>query len=570
MSLKKVILIASSALIQVGVISLVVFGLVNNSKSSGGSTTTTSSSKPITTTTKPDVKKHTVSFDTNGGSLLDPIVVDHGSKIDRPKDPIRNGYTAAEWKFDKTAWDFSKNVVNNDMTLSLDWIINTYTITYNFNGGSPAGQQYRTTYTINSSFSIGRPTKNLNVFTGWFSQDGKRIDSIVPGMTGDLVLSARWVDNLQVHSLDESRGSILVYGSETSTDYVTVVNIPVDKKCHVFKGWYNDEGATDLASLDDSYTFKLDSGVTKHIYSKYMDDSEEEEWNIDHCSEPTISGSYFYYGLFPQNVVSDSATASILNGLTPSAFDGYYHYRGEYYAKQVAKLARDEDGHQLPIREFDDGSEIVEGNTYWFKLEPIKWRILSESGSIKIALVDKLLTVQKYNSYTTNRTIDGKTIEPANYKYSSMREWLNGAFMNSAFTFADVSPIQYTEVDNSQSSTSQPINPHCCENTTDKIYELSYKDYLNPDYGFSSKSGAHSSRQFLTTDYARAQKAAYETESGGALKVFSGYCWTRSPVDNPENYDGLFASRCNKRGTLNFDYVGETQSCVQPAMKIVI
>ena len=421
MSSKKIILIASSVLVQVGVISLVIFGLVKNSKSNNVPTSTTTSSKTTkTSSSKPDVEKHLVSFETNGGSLIDPVEVEHGSKLNRPEDPLKTGYTAADWKFNKVVWDFDKDVVNADMTLSLDWTINTYKITYNFAGGSPAGQQYRTSYTINSEFGIGRPTKNLNVFTGWFSQDGKRIDSIVPGMTGDLVLTARWVDNLKVHSLDESRGTIYVYGSETSADYVTVVNVPVDKKCHVFKGWYNDEGATDLASLDDSYTFKLDSGVTKHIYSKYMDDAEEEDWNTDHCSEPTVSGFDIYYGLYPQNVVSDSSMSSILNGLTPSAFDGYYHYRGEYYAKQVAKLARDEDGHQLPIREFDDGSEIVEGNTYWFKLEPIKWRVIYDNGGTKIVLADKLLTVQKYNTYTSNRTIDGKTIEPANYKYSSI------------------------------------------------------------------------------------------------------------------------------------------------------
>lgn len=67
-----------------------------------------------------------------------------------------------------------------------------------------------------------------------------------------------------------------------------------------------------------------------------------------------------------------------------------------------------------------------------------------------------------------------------NYKNSSIRKWLNGGFLNKAFS--DDSLIATTEVNNSTASTCQNTNPYVCENTNDKIFLLSRQDMLNEDY----------------------------------------------------------------------------------------
>lgn len=67
-----------------------------------------------------------------------------------------------------------------------------------------------------------------------------------------------------------------------------------------------------------------------------------------------------------------------------------------------------------------------------------------------------------------------------NYKNSSIRKWLNGGFLNKAFS--DDSLIATTEVKNFTASTCQNTNPYVCENTNDKIFLLSRQDMLNEDY----------------------------------------------------------------------------------------
>ena len=543
---KKAAIIISSGVAAVALLSVVIVGVLYGNN--------------VIHHNETDGEKHTVIFDTNGGTAIDSVQVTHGDRLKRPDDPFKLGYTATDWQLNGLTWNFDEDVVKQDMTLSLNWELSVYSITYEFAGGTTS-ESYATSYTIKSEFDLVRPVKTPGVFAGWFSQDKKRIDSIVPGMTGNLDLTARWIENLEAISLDASRGNINVYASEYATDEVTVVNVPVNKKCHVFKGWYDKNN--NLLSLDDSYTFKLNQSGMNYIYSKYMDDSEENTWNYDHCISPRLLDTRIGYGLYPQSVVSDLNLITILNGLSPSKYYGSIHYRGDYYVKETAKLARDQNGEVLMVRKFDNGTEIIEGETYWFKFEPIKWKILSD-GTTKTLLSDKLLTVKKYNNSGENKTAGGKTIYANNYKESSVRNWLNLDFYSLAFEF-NQSPIKQTEIDNSTSSTSVSPNPYSCENTFDKVSLLSYKDYINPAYGFSSSSSSHPTRHFMTTDYARAQKAFYSVINDN---IFCGYCWTRSPAVNPTENLGVFISRVNMNGTINFDYLQESQSCVQPCIRI--
>ena len=102
--------------------------------------------------------------------------------------------------------------------------------------------------------------------------------------------------------------------------------------------------------------------------------------------------------------------------------------------------------------------------------------------------------------------VDGKRAYANNYKYSDLRQWLTNDFYNSAFALDD-SLVQTTLVDNSASTTSSSSNSYACENTEDKVFLPSYKDYSNSSYGFPTNAGSSKARYSKTTDWARARGA---------------------------------------------------------------
>lgn len=66
----------------------------------------------------------TVTFETNGGSAMDPVIAQYGETVARPADPVRAGYHLEGWYSDldlQTAWDFDKDVVRGNMTLYAKW-----------------------------------------------------------------------------------------------------------------------------------------------------------------------------------------------------------------------------------------------------------------------------------------------------------------------------------------------------------------------------------------------------------------------------------------------------------------
>ena len=70
------------------------------------------------------LKRYTVTFDANGGTLADgtvtPVTVIECQKVTQPADPTRSGYTFSGWYLNGAKYDFSQPVTG-DITLVADW-----------------------------------------------------------------------------------------------------------------------------------------------------------------------------------------------------------------------------------------------------------------------------------------------------------------------------------------------------------------------------------------------------------------------------------------------------------------
>ena len=135
----------------------------------------------ITVTAQWEINRYTITFDTAGGSEIAPITQDYGTAITAPADPTREGYTFIGW--DR---EIPETVPAENMTVTAQWKINRYTITFDAAGGSeiaPITQDYGT-----AIVSPADPTREGYTFIGW----DRDIPVTMPAE--NMTLKARWRD----------------------------------------------------------------------------------------------------------------------------------------------------------------------------------------------------------------------------------------------------------------------------------------------------------------------------------------------------------------------------------------
>ena len=134
---------------------------------------------------------YTITFDTAGGSEIAPITQDYGTHITAPADPTREGYTFIGW--DR---EIPTTMPAENMTVTAQWEINQYTITFDTNGGSeiaPITQEYGTHITAPAD-----PTREGYTFIGWDME----IPTTMPAE--NITLKAKWKD------IEKPTGEIII------------------------------------------------------------------------------------------------------------------------------------------------------------------------------------------------------------------------------------------------------------------------------------------------------------------------------------------------------------------------
>ena len=263
---------------------------------------------------------------------------------------------------------------------------------------------------------------------------------------------------------------------------------------------------------------------------------------------------------------------------------------GNYYAKCAEKAY----GSSYEYYYHDRTSPGINGTTSrYFKVEPIKWRVLTDNYSgKKLLLAENILTANVpyyvYKSESNTRTVGFDTnIYPNNYKYSQIRAYLNGldyyydksstettkktdytgkGFLQTAFTQSAQALIAETVVDNSVETTGYSedtyATEYACENTTDKIFLLSESEVINSDYGFAAYDsyGKGNARIRFPTDYAKANNVYLVSDDG-----YSGSWWLRSPG---YNFSNCARNVYGDGDAYGYSFVYATNYGVVPALSI--
>ena len=197
-----------------------------DAKLSGKPIQTTGKPGPTTNIPDPNGKPVTVIYKDGSGEYAKQIV-QKGEKAIEPDVPSRQGYQFTDWYLDDTKYDFNA-AVTGDMTLTAQWRINQYTITFDTDGGSdiaPITQDYGTAITAPAA-----PTKTGYTFAGWDTE----IPTTMPA--GDMTIKANWAVNQYTISFDTDGGSAI---APITQGYGTAITAPAapTKTGYTFAGW---------------------------------------------------------------------------------------------------------------------------------------------------------------------------------------------------------------------------------------------------------------------------------------------------------------------------------------------
>ena len=185
--------------------------------------------------------KYTVEFITGeGATQIASIEAEYGSYIERPADPVRDGYTFMGWYVEddqgnQTEYDFENTVVEGPVTLIAQWHKN-WTVTFDSCGGSDVPAQ-----SVEYNKAATRPddpTREDYTFMYWYKDDVDSEYDFDEIVTDDITLYAKWEKKPTI-TFDYGYDSKV---ETTKIDYGSTVDEPTpDIRDHYrFDGWYED------------------------------------------------------------------------------------------------------------------------------------------------------------------------------------------------------------------------------------------------------------------------------------------------------------------------------------------
>jgi len=268
--------------------------------------------------------------------------------------------------------------------------------------------------------------------------------------------------------------------------------------------------------------------------------------------QSTIStGDIITFGSYPQIKVINASLITALNAQTLQA-DNTVTYGGSKYKRVYFT--------QYTPYEYNDSATADNSNqdnngyyintVYWFKYEPIQWRVLSNKNGELFVMADKILDSMAYNQVDTKVT----------WETCTMRSWLNNDFYDTAFNLIEQPKIVTSTVVNANS----PLGIAGGNNTKDKLYLLSYADTINPAYGFSSSCDTYdAARRAQGTDYAKSSGLEVGSNS---YYLKNGSWWLRTPGCDEDCACYIYINGLISYG--NDSYVDYTNVGIRPAIKI--
>lgn len=327
----------------------------------------------------------------------------------------------------------------------------------------------------------------------------------------------------------------------------------------------------------------------------------------------TREGDYIHFGYWPQTLERDENVIAKLNEIAgtpplPRDKENPYNweshegttymwqkiviYNGTKYLGVQMNDYRASGVYSLTSYIMKNGYFTFE--VYWFKYEPIKWRILTTSGNSAYIMSDIALDSfsiqpnryqgfynEKYGVFRTdqNGNMDGTYAN--NWEYCFLRQWLNETFYKEVFNDLQKEIIKTTHLDNTARSSNPNDYPKYygygenagknkfadqCKDTDDKIFLLSLRDITTTAYGFNKDVLAKDpARNLQATDFAKLHGAPMNTND---KKYVTWYTRSPAPANGNQGYATFVLDRHAKGAIDSIDLTPD--GGVVPALWITL
>ena len=282
----------------------------------------------MTITAQWTINQYTITFDTAGGSEVAPITQNYGTTINAPAAPTKTGYTFIGWDSELPATMPAENV-----TVTAQWRINSYTVTLDPNGGRVSPDALSVTY-LTPYGSLPTPVRSDYRFDGWYLGDEKIEAQTVMTQAANHTLTARWTfqpsavvgPSRDTLTLEANGGSPIAPIHAARGTTLELSALQPEKSGFRFTGWYLDKALTlPVTSL------RLDGDQT--VYAGWVSlelpfrDVRPEDWFYDDVRYVYESGlmNGTAEGLFsPDLFTSRAMIVTVLWRLSGSPVVNYY------------------------------------------------------------------------------------------------------------------------------------------------------------------------------------------------------------------------------------------------------
>ncbi|HOU09310.1 MAG TPA: DUF6273 domain-containing protein [Clostridiales bacterium] len=227
-------------------------------------------------------------------------------------------------------------------------------------------------------------------------------------------------------------------------------------------------------------------------------------------------GSVITFGSYPQTRVTNVDVVALLEERSLT-FGGEFNYCGARYKRVCFTQYTPYNSRLEPKAEnsYQDDNGYFANRVYWFKVEPVQWRVLSNINGDLFLVSTKILDAQPYYAKYDKST----------WETSTMRAWLNGSFYKTAFSLLESRRILTSTVVNEDNPF---YGTEGGNDTKDRVFLLSFRDVMKitalTDSGLASSDDA---RAAAVTDYAKCMGVRAESAAGAFYGC--GEWWLRSP-----------------------------------------
>ena len=217
----------------------------------------------------------TVTFDANGGIVsTSTMEAFYGFEYGTLPTATRTGYTFDGWYTARTGGTkvMATTLVENgnDHTLYAHWIANTYTVTFNANGGSVSTTTATVAY--DSAYgSLPSPSRTGYTFAGWYTSQtgGSKVETTTIVQTAnDHTLFARWTANTYTVVFNANGGSGTMQNQTFTYDVAkNLTSNNFTRTNCVFLGWSTYSSATTATYANGQSVNNLAASGTVTLYA---------------------------------------------------------------------------------------------------------------------------------------------------------------------------------------------------------------------------------------------------------------------------------------------------------------